>query len=246
MLTTLGLNDVLPLLDIIELEFVAEPVSGHAQRRLDVHAAGQLGSHGQGTLIRDLGILPRQYAAVEAEFDVVAGKLSFALKSPWDDGTTHLILTPHELLEKLAALVPPPRINLIRYHGLLAPSARDRDKIVPADEEEPDTPAPAQRPCPHRLAWATLLARVLEIDVTECPACGGRMRIIAALSEPASMRRYLQGMGLAAQPPRSRHLGHLHKLSWSSAPAESNPTGYGIRPVARDRCVRWPIQGRRL
>ena len=38
-----------------------------------------------------------------------ADHLSFALKTPWSDGTSHLLLSPMELLEKLAALVPPPR-----------------------------------------------------------------------------------------------------------------------------------------
>lgn len=49
--------------------------------------------------------------------------LIFSLKSPWADGTTSLLLSPHELIEKLAALVPPPRLNLIRYRGVLAPVA---------------------------------------------------------------------------------------------------------------------------
>ena len=120
------------------------------------------------------------------------------------DGTSYLILTPHELLEKLAALVPPPRVNLIRYHGVLAPSARDRDKIVP--QQEPSESSSEDRgSCPHhmpqRLAWAVLLARVFSIDVSTCDRCGGRMRVIAALTEPASIRRYLQGVGLPHQPP---------------------------------------------
>ena len=48
------------------------------------------------------------------------------LTPSWSDGTTHLILSPLELIEKLATLVPPPRLNLIRYHGVLAPNAADR------------------------------------------------------------------------------------------------------------------------
>ena len=36
-------------------------------------------------------------------------RLTFALKTPWSDGTSHLLLSPMDLLEKLAALVPPPR-----------------------------------------------------------------------------------------------------------------------------------------
>ncbi len=56
-----------------------------------------------------------------------------------------------ELIEKLAALVPPPRLNLIRYHGVLAPSARDREKIVPRteDDSEPQA-APAYPHGPRR------------------------------------------------------------------------------------------------
>ena len=46
-------------------------------------------------------------------------RISFALKTPWSDGTTHLVLSPLELIEELAAIVPPPRLNLIRYYGIL-------------------------------------------------------------------------------------------------------------------------------
>ena len=110
-------------------------------------------------------------------------RLSFGLKTPWSDGTTHLVLSPLELIEKLAALVPPPRLNLIRYHGVLAPSARDRRKIVPTTvDEEPESQDTMLSPQlrAHRLAWATLLARVFAIDVTECHHCGGPMQEFAA------------------------------------------------------------------
>ena len=49
-------------------------------------------------------------------------------------GTTSLKLSPTELIEKLASLVPPPRLNLIRYHGVLAPAAPDRAQIVPGPQ----------------------------------------------------------------------------------------------------------------
>ncbi|MFO0697568.1 MAG: transposase [Polyangiales bacterium] len=57
-------------------------------------------------------------------------KVLVALKSPWPDGTTHLALTPIELLEKLAALVPRPHSNLLVDHGVLAAHARDRERVV--------------------------------------------------------------------------------------------------------------------
>ena len=101
------------------------------------------------------------------------------------------------MLEKLAALVPPPRLNLIRYHGILAPSARDRASIVPGGGNESEAQSESSRqPCPHRLSWCQLLARVFSIDVTECPDCGGQMKIVAALTDPASIRSYLEGVGL--------------------------------------------------
>ena len=56
------------------------------------------------------------------------------------------------------------------------------------------------KPC-YRLSWARLLARVFRIDVTVCPHCGGMMKIIAALTEPAAIRAYLDGVGLDSHPP---------------------------------------------
>jgi Putative transposase len=59
------------------------------------------------------------------------GRLLYGLRHRWRDGTTHVIFEPIELVEKLAALVPPPRFNLVRYHGVLAPRARWRRNVVP-------------------------------------------------------------------------------------------------------------------
>ena len=53
-----------------------------------------------------------------------------------------------------------------------------------------DSSAP---PCAHRLGWAALLARVFAADLSGCPACGGRLRIVAALTDSASIRTYLEG-----------------------------------------------------
>ncbi len=138
--------------------------------------------------------------------------LEFTLKTPWADGTTALLLSPQELLEKLAALVPPPRLHLIRYHGVLAPASADRAQIVPgpsaltaaSDDGVCDGGCgPADNPGRHRhrVEWARLLARVFQIEVTVCPACGGTMKIIAALTDGASVRRYLAGVGLPSRAP---------------------------------------------
>jgi len=62
------------------------------------------------------------------------GRLLYRLKHRWRDGTTHVVFTPQELVEKLAALVPPPRFHLVRYHGVLGPCASERDRVVPVGE----------------------------------------------------------------------------------------------------------------
>ncbi len=58
------------------------------------------------------------------------GDIAYTLKSPWRDGTTALTFAPLDFIARLAALVPPPRANLVRYHGVFAPAARLRPKIV--------------------------------------------------------------------------------------------------------------------
>ena len=125
--------------------------------------------------------------------------------------------------EKLAALVPPPRLNLLRYHGILAPNARHRSQVVPAPLSPPVSPTPgasfAASTGPPRISWAALLARVFALDVTRCPVCGGRLRLIAALTDPASIRRYLHGVGLPTQPRRLIHLGPHPNSSGTSPPS---------------------------
>ncbi len=74
------------------------------------------------------------------------------------DGTTSLVLSPTELIEKLAALVPPPRANVIRYHGVLAPAAAARAQSVPgpsaltAPEAAPDAHSGSNRR--PRVEWS--------------------------------------------------------------------------------------------
>jgi len=53
-----------------------------------------------------------------------AGQVVLQLKSPYKDGTTHIVMEPLEFMERLAALVPRPRLHLIRFHGVLAPNAK--------------------------------------------------------------------------------------------------------------------------
>jgi ribosomal protein S27E len=90
-------------------------------------------------------------------------------------------------MQRLAALVPRPRLHLIRFHGVLAPHAKLRSQIVPSPAEHATGQAADHahaHGAPARMSWARLLKRVFDIDVEHCPNCGGRLKIIAAIEEP--------------------------------------------------------------
>ncbi len=51
--------------------------------------------------------------------------MRYELKTPYRDGTAHVIFEPLDIMAKLAALVPKPRVNLTRFHGVFAPNSND-------------------------------------------------------------------------------------------------------------------------
>jgi hypothetical protein len=59
----------------------------------------------------------------------------------WRDGTSHLLFEPIEFMETLAALIPRPAVNLVVYHGVLAPHARFRAHVVRYGRPAPDAHA---------------------------------------------------------------------------------------------------------
>jgi Putative transposase len=60
------------------------------------------------------------------------GNVHYQLKTPYRDGTTHVIFEPLDFMARLAALVPKPRVNLTRFHGVFAPNSRYRGQVTKA------------------------------------------------------------------------------------------------------------------
>ena len=75
------------------------------------------------------------------------GRIVYRLRNRWRDGTTHVVFDPLDLVARLAALVPPPRANLVRYFGILAPCASWRDAVV-RDRDELSLLAQPPLSCP--------------------------------------------------------------------------------------------------
>jgi hypothetical protein len=177
----------------------------------DLHANRTVRADDRQGLERLCQYLLRPPLAQERLAILPDGRICCTLAHPWSDGTRALLFGPVEFLEKLAALVPRPRINLLLYHGILAAHARGRASAVALAVAEvgqsdasakPMVPAgDASRAAPRRyFAWAELLRRVFAIDVLAC-VCGGRLRFVATIEDPAVVQRILRHVGLPTDTP---------------------------------------------
>ena len=147
-----------------------------------------------------------------------AGQVVLTLKTPYRDGTTHIVMSPLEFMQRLAALIPRPRLHLIRFHGVLAPNARLRPEIIPTVPVNAHTPSAdhAEAPpaaAPARLSWARLLKRVFDIDLKHCARRGGPLKIIAAIEHAPVIAKILAHLGLLARAPPARDAKTLRNIA---------------------------------
>lgn len=136
------------------------------------------------------------------------GKVRYELETPCCDGTTHVIFEPLDFMARLAALVPKPRSNLTRFHGVFAPNSKHRVQVTPAKRgkgnktqapDEPKDQTPAERRA--AITWAQRLKRVFNIDIETCSECGGAVKAIACIEDPMVIDKILT---------------HLHKKAASA------------------------------
>lgn len=151
------------------------------------------------------------------------GRLSYRMKRPSASGATSLEFPPVDFLRRVAALIPPPRVNLVRFFGVLAPNARLRSRVVPAPPPElpPEpVPAPTSGPLPSsttnddnkaelegptarpssRIPWADLLKRTFGVDLLTCTRCGGKRRVVACVFSSIVTAEILAHLGLPSHP----------------------------------------------
>ena len=133
-----------------------------------------------------------------------SGQVIYTLKKPYEDGTTAISMTPLELLERLAAIIPRPRVHLTRFSGVFAPHYKYRAMVVlkaRKSEKVITVPDEAPAPRPSRIRWARLLKRVFNIDVSTCSACSKQMKIIASIEDPQVIKKILSHLGLPTKAP---------------------------------------------
>jgi hypothetical protein len=134
-------------------------------------------------------------------------------RHPYRDGTTAIELDPLSLLVRLAASVPAPKFNTVRYGGVLAANSKWRSQIVPppADSDAEtetakdgaDDATTTKRPT-HRSGWRPwqeLLKRSFKIEVEKCEKCGARLKLRKLVTRRKDIVRILKKLGLPTDPP---------------------------------------------
>jgi len=110
--------------------------------------------------------------------------IRYQLKTPYRDGTTHVIFEPLDFIAKLVALIPKPRVNLTRFHGVFAPNSKWREQITLAKRGK--TKTLPEKVCSDKshaerhvaMGWAQRLKRVFSIDID---TCNGTVNLTASL-----------------------------------------------------------------
>jgi len=160
------------------------------------------------------------------------GRIVLTLKTAWADGTRQLVFEPLTLLEKLAALTPRPRINLVLYHGVLAPHAGWRARVLAYGAPPVEAPVSAgasangkddsaAAPVSRHWAWADLMRRAFDIDVLACSRCGGRLRLLGTVEDPDAIRAILAAVAASREltdraPPLAASLDTNHAAALSA------------------------------
>ncbi|NRB41764.1 MAG: hypothetical protein HRU20_25385 [Pseudomonadales bacterium] len=104
----------------------------------------------------------------------------------------NLTVVPNTSAVELAALIPPPKLNLTRFHGVFAPNHKLRKAIIREKNTPKENKKSAEVKSPaYRLTWAQRLKRVFNIDIETCSQCGGRVKIISTIKDPIVIKKIL-------------------------------------------------------
>jgi hypothetical protein len=148
------------------------------------------------------------------------GQVVYELKTPYRDGTTHVVMSPLEWMavSPRSARASPPSapatamdggsaenagaVFRIRYHGILAPNAKWRAQVVPkVTGRIPTDPIEDESPKRNYIPWARLLRRVFALDLDHCPTCNGPLKLIAVIEQAAVIEKILAHLNLNTHPP---------------------------------------------
>src|SRR5262249_32207678 len=113
-------------------------------------------------------------------------------------------LDPLEWLARLADHIPDPGQHRTLFYGHYA----NRSRGAPRRREGQPTEEAAEPRWRCSRNWARLIAKVYEVDPLRCTRCGGKMAIVAFVTDQLAIRRILDHLGLSppAQMPPLREI----------------------------------------
>ena len=79
-----------------------------------LHAARSIGAQDRSGLEQLISYIARGPFSSERLHILPGERVQLDLKRTYTDGTTHFIMTFKEFIEKLVALIPPPKTHLVR------------------------------------------------------------------------------------------------------------------------------------
>ena len=177
-----------------------EPFDSHAGKvaGFSLHAGVAAKAHERQKLERLCRYITRPAVSEKRLSLTPNGNIRYQLKTPYRDGTTHVIFEPLDFIARLVALVPKPRVNLTRFHGVFAPNSHYRAVVTPAKrgrgntrclDKDREEQTPAERRA--SMTWAQRLKRMFNIDIETCRECGGAVKVIACIEDSAVIKKIL-------------------------------------------------------
>lgn len=159
-----------------------------------LHAGVAAQAHQRRKLERLCRYISRPAVSSERMALTNQGNIRYTLKTPYRDGTTHIVLEPLDFMARLAALVPKPRVSLTRFHGVFAPNSALRKQITPKARCKPTAESETSSARQQRAAmtWAQRLKRVFNIDIETCSQCGGIDKVIACIEVSTVIKKILE------------------------------------------------------
>jgi len=139
---------------------------------------------------RTIPAIDEQWLLLASNGNVIAERRPVDVKWSYDDGTSHVVRSTIELMGRLVALVPRPRVNLARFHGVfsrggLPPRSKLREHVVPrkpTDESREVSPSATNKT--YSKTGGQKLKRVFDVEIEKCEKCGGKAERSPLRSSP--------------------------------------------------------------
>jgi hypothetical protein len=157
-------------------------------------------------------------------------QLVYQFQRPLPGGQTYEVLSAMDLMKRLAELIPPPWMHLVRYYGVLAPHAKMREQVVmlagpsealrlrlqkaaekmgleleqdshDSDSSDEDKEEKTKVKKRASVSWALLMARIFEFLPLLCPRCDSPMKMVGFIMEPKSVNQVLDHLDLPTEAP---------------------------------------------